>query len=227
MDITLPARLKQFVETRVKNGDYTDESDVVREALRFRMAAEGREANVVQGAAIANSGNAVDGDIETNVFLVMVEAAKSAGDDLKMIMAGVKAMTAVKARLRDLIRKVARDVRKNAAATEREASLDFSEGLGSEAAYHLVPMPVVDVESPSGVTLIDTDLYPARITRLDQLRAVLDDLKGRLDSLSEMGEMESLRLQMAMDRRSKLLSTLSNIMKKLSDTRDSITQNLK
>jgi hypothetical protein len=32
---------------------------------------------------------------------------------------------------------------------------------------------------------------------------------------------------MAMDRRAKLLSTLSNIMKKLSDTRASITQNLK
>jgi hypothetical protein len=144
-----------------------------------------------------------------------------------MIMAGVKAMTAAKARLRDLIRKVARDVRKNAAATEGEASLDFSEGLGSEAAYHLAPMPVEDVESPSGVTLVETDLSPARITRLDQLRAVLDDLKGRLDSLSEMGEMESLRLQMAMDRRAKLLSTLSNIMKKLSDTRASITQNLK
>ena len=227
MDITLPATLKYFVETRVKNGDYADESDVVREALRFRMAVERREANVVQGALIANSGNAVDGDIETDVFLVMMEAAKSAGDDLKMIMAGVKAMTAAKARLRDLIRKVARDVRKNAAATEGEASLDFSEGLGSEAAYHLAPMPVEDVESPSGVTLVETDLYPARITRLDQLRAVLDDLKGRLDSLSEMGEMESLRLQMAMDRRAKLLSTLSNIMKKLSDTRASITQNLK
>ena len=227
MDITLPATLKYFVETRVKNGDYADESDVVREALRFRMAVERREANVVQGALIANSGNAVDGEIETDVFLVMMEAAKSAGDDLKMIMAGVKAMTAAKARLRDLIRKVARDVRKNAAATEGEASLDFSEGLGSEAAYHLAPMPVEDVESPSGVTLVETDLYPARITRLDQLRAVLDDLKGRLDSLSEMGEMESLRLQMAMDRRAKLLSTLSNIMKKLSDTRASITQNLK
>jgi|KBSSwiStaDraftv2_1062776.scaffolds.fasta_scaffold49430_2 putative addiction module CopG family antidote len=227
MDITLPATLKYFVETRVKNGDYADESDVVREALRFRMAVERREANVVQGALIANSGNAVDGEIETDVFLVMMEAAKSAGDDLKMIMAGVKAMTAAKARLRDLIRKVARDVRKNAAATEGEASLDFSEGLGSEAAYHLAPMPVEDVESPSGVTLVETDLSPARITRLDQLRAVLDDLKGRLDSLSEMGEMESLRLQMAMDRRAKLLSTLSNIMKKLSDTRASITQNLK
>ncbi len=48
-----------------------------------------------------------------------------------------------------------------------------------------------------------------------------------MDSMSEMGEMESLRLQMAMDRRSKLLETLSNIMKKSSDTASTITSNLK
>ncbi len=48
-----------------------------------------------------------------------------------------------------------------------------------------------------------------------------------LDSLSEMGEMESLRLQMAMDRMSKLQSTLSNILKKNSEAASSITRNLK
>jgi hypothetical protein len=44
---------------------------------------------------------------------------------------------------------------------------------------------------------------------------------------SEMGEMESLRLQMAMDRRSKVTSMLSNMFKKASDTSSAITQNLK
>ncbi len=59
----------------------------------------------------------------------------------------------------------------------------------------------------------------------------IDDLerqiKNRLDSMSEMGEMESLRLQMAMDRLSKLMSTLSNLLKKASDTSAGITQNIK
>jgi len=45
--------------------------------------------------------------------------------------------------------------------------------------------------------------------------------------MSEMGEMESLRLQMAMDRMSKMMSTLSNLLKKLSDTSSQIAQNLK
>jgi hypothetical protein len=39
-------------------------------------------------------------------------------------------------------------------------------------------------------------------------------MKNDLDSMSELGEAESLRLQMAMDRLSKLMSTLSNISKK-------------
>lgn len=54
-----------------------------------------------------------------------------------------------------------------------------------------------------------------------------DTVKNKLDSMSEMGEMESLRLQMAMDRLSKLMSTLSNLLKKISDTASAITQNIK
>ena len=42
-----------------------------------------------------------------------------------------------------------------------------------------------------------------------------------------LSETEMLNLQMTMDRRSKYLSTLSNIMKKISSTQDSIIQNLK
>jgi hypothetical protein len=39
--------------------------------------------------------------------------------------------------------------------------------------------------------------------------------------------MTSMRLQMTMDRRSKFISTLSNIMKKISTTQDTLVQNLK
>ncbi len=50
---------------------------------------------------------------------------------------------------------------------------------------------------------------------------------GKLDSMSEMGETESLRLQMAMDRVSKFMLALSNIMKKSGDTAEAIVQNMK
>jgi hypothetical protein len=54
-----------------------------------------------------------------------------------------------------------------------------------------------------------------------------DALRDELDVLDELAEMESLRLQMAMDRMSKMMSTLSNLLKKISDTASSITSNLK
>ena len=62
---------------------------------------------------------------------------------------------------------------------------------------------------------------------LAELDASIDQMKTDLDSMSEMGEMESLRLQMAMDRMSKMMATLSNLLKKISDTQNAIVQNMK
>lgn len=47
------------------------------------------------------------------------------------------------------------------------------------------------------------------------------------DFFFEMMEMTSLRLQMMMERRSRIITTLSNIMKKLSATQENITRNIK
>lgn len=60
-----------------------------------------------------------------------------------------------------------------------------------------------------------------------ELKPILEKASDKIDSLNEMGEMESLRLQMAMDRLSKMMTTLSNVMKKLSDTQQSIINNIK
>jgi len=60
-----------------------------------------------------------------------------------------------------------------------------------------------------------------------ELDAPIEQMKSDIDTMSEMGEMESLRLQMAMDRMSKMMSTLSNLLKKISDTSQTITQNMK
>jgi conjugal transfer/entry exclusion protein len=46
-------------------------------------------------------------------------------------------------------------------------------------------------------------------------------------TLDELGETESLRLQMAMDSLSKLMETLANIMHRISDTQAALAKNLK
>lgn len=55
----------------------------------------------------------------------------------------------------------------------------------------------------------------------------LDSILAQLDSMNEISEEMSLRLQMAMDRRSKFISTLSQMMKTISSTQDILVQNLK
>ncbi|WP_437280524.1 hypothetical protein WME90_08155 [Sorangium sp. So ce375] len=92
--------------------------------------------------------------------------------------------------------------------------------------------------APEGLTPAQKKAFAAEMTKLAEdaeaahavvkkIDASLDQVKADLDAMSEMGEMESLRLQMAMDRLSKMMSTLSNLLKKISDTANQITQNLK
>ena len=64
-------------------------------------------------------------------------------------------------------------------------------------------------------------------TTKKEIEQLKKNIQKDLNSLSEMGEMESIRLQMAMDRMSKIMSTLSNVMKTISDTASAITKNLK
>lgn len=66
-----------------------------------------------------------------------------------------------------------------------------------------------------------------RVLSLKDYDTLESNVKSQFDSLSEMNELESLRLQMAMDRLSKLMSVLSNLLKKASETASGITQNIK
>lgn len=47
------------------------------------------------------------------------------------------------------------------------------------------------------------------------------------DSLADMSQMDQLQLQIAMDRLAKAMSALSNVLKKISDTQGSVTNNIK
>jgi hypothetical protein len=117
--------------------------------------------------------NVAGADVEALAFVVLMNAAQDAQDDLKAILAEVRALNRQKSRLRELLETVARE------------DAQLAERLRSE---------------------------------YEELFVGTDD---------DFGETTSVRLQMALDRRSKLLETLSNVLKKLADTEGSIVQNLK
>lgn len=121
--------------------------------------------------------------------IAVVEAAESAQEDVKAVMASVKAINQEKAALR--------------------AALAARQKLAGR------PCPKLDcVTVTSDFTRADLD-------------ALVDKTKGDLDKLSELSEMQQIRLQMAMDRQSKMAQALSNILKKISDTSSGIVKNMK
>jgi hypothetical protein len=164
---------------------------LLAQRLDAPVAAHGRPPDPLQlalqiasdGQSFPNAASLGSADIEALAFLVMMEAAKSADEDLKTIMAQVKAINAAKSCMRSFVDR----------AKAR---------------------PCIDAIAPPP---------PMTQAELDALLATMRDQ----DSLDSMGEMTSLRLQMAMDRKSKFMSTLSNILKKISDTASSIISNMK
>ncbi len=216
MEITLTEQLQRFVAKKVKDGTYASRSEVVAEALRQLGKSE----------AAGGSGEAGD-DIEALAFRVMMQATQDANQDLKTIMGEIQAMNKAKQQMREMIQKIKHDISANCRKKGEIDPLDLKTGMGSERAYHRAMIPCPDPLAKGGVTLVPTNLYPGKVKDVCQLQDIRDDLMSRLDSMGDISEMMTLRLQMAMDRRSKMMSTLSNIMKKISDTAEAITQNLK
>jgi Arc/MetJ-type ribon-helix-helix transcriptional regulator len=225
VDVRLPFELKQFVDDEIKAGRFKNITDAVSEGIRLlRQRADLAGTVTSAWMPIALGGQ----DIEALIVLVLMEAAKSAEEDLKAIMAQVKATTAAKRALRDLIAKVEYDVAENAEQRNGQPALRFDpSGIGSELGYHRMRLPHPDPRLPGSVRLVPTDMHKGRVTDVCLLRAIQDELLGKLDGMSEMGDMTSLRLQMMMDRRSKFVSTLSNVMKKMSETSAQLTADLK
>ena len=60
-----------------------------------------------------------------------------------------------------------------------------------------------------------------------EMKNVFGGQDGLLSTMDSMSEMDSLRLQMTMDRRSGYISTLSQIMEITSTTQDILDQNIK
>lgn len=177
-------------------------------------------------------GSLGDADIEAMAFLVLMQAAQSAQEDLKAIMAQVKAINASREGVRQMLDRLERDQAKNQGLSPDAPVKPAPDGcikLGIDCATLVGPVDD-DVDADLASALVhkayDNAVGKGVATKAD-LDSAVDKAKGKLDSMSEMGEMESLRLQMAMDRMSKLMSTLSNLLKKISDTSSGIVQNLK
>ena len=173
-------------------------------------------------------------DIAEAAFIVMIMATKDMDDDIHMIMVEIKAMNAAKQKLRELTKEL------NGWISQEMSKHPGSEDIGNErvagsktTAY---PLRRITLETKTSPVLhleyFKTPVIPPLPPRnpgltVSVLKLLLDDLKGKFDGMNEMSEMTSLRLQMTMERRSKIIQALSNIIKKIGTTQETLVQNIK
>ena len=227
MEITLAPKLKKFVEQTVKAGYYSGTDEVIQEGLQLVMArhlfGQGLPVGKIVSRLVAGEGTS-----GTMVIPILLQSVSDAQQDLVDALDEMQALLRAKASLRQITGHVTGDITVNLArihGTQKK----ISNRLDIDLDFYTRPRKLPDVSTGRYVE-IEERLFagkPEDLVEVEQLRSMADELRGRLDGMNEMSEMTALRLQMTMDRRSKFISTLSNIMKKVSETQDAIVQNLK
>jgi hypothetical protein len=185
-------------------------------------------------------------DASEAAFLVLAMATKDMDDDLRMIMAEIKATNAAKRKLRDQIKDLNKWISEamgEPGGRPKSSDIDNTKVSGKPpaTAARTQPAKVPPIRSASLQTasspVIRLEYVKAPAIRplpprnsdvaVSILKSLLDEIKDQLDGLNELSETTSLRLQMTMDRRSKFISALSQMMKKTSTTQDILVQNIK
>jgi len=161
--------------------------------------------------ALNHLGGIRNTNIDALVFLVLMEAAKSAQEDLKSIMAGVKAINDQKKEIREALNDL-----NNKSTNVTKEQLDSFKLIINKSQVLRKANRTTNVKSSAGSS-------GNRSISQKDINTIKTELNKEFSSLSEMVD----KLQMAMDRRSKMMSMVSNLMKKISDTQSTIIQNLK
>jgi len=227
MDITLAPKLEKFIEQSVKGGYYSSADEVIREGLHLVMARSllGQGLPVGQIVSRLSTGTAIS---SSDVIPTLLLSVSDAQQDLADARDEMRALLRAKAHLRQIQSHVTKDIAVNLGrlhSTQRK----ISNRLDIDPEFYTRPRKLPDVSTGRYVE-VEGRLFagkPEDLVDVDQLSSIIDDLESRLDGMNEMSEMTSLRLQMTMDRRSKFIEALSNIMKKVGATQDAMVQNLK
>jgi hypothetical protein len=196
-----------------------DRQFINHEAFKLRMGS-------IDEHTVSNNLNAhfsTEGIVNINVteatFLALVLATRDMEQDIKNMMEEVKTLTSAKQKLQDIAQRVNQDAIRNASKKDSDVCAPPECGGYQASIMEIVPV-LKRVRNRKPLVFPE----PANI---GQLRKLAEDLKDNLDGMNEMSEMTSMRLQMTMDRHSKFISTLRELMKKISSTQETIRQKIK
>jgi hypothetical protein len=158
-------------------------------------------------------------DINALVAIVMMQEAKDSETDLRQMMAQVQSINSAKQKMRELLSQTQLEVSSNSslpATTPCQTALCKS----LPSTLNEISSATSNMQKPVRISV------PAKLTYAD-VRTLPTQLQSNLNSMNDMSETMQLQLQMAMDRQSKLIETLSNLLKKIDDTASNVIQNIK
>jgi len=154
------------------------------------------------------------------LVLLMMLATEDAREDMKTMLSALAAIEAAKEA----------DAR-SIAAVEAELA---TRGRTKIAKVQRKPKRPLPKPTKSPVLALEywpapelPELAPLAPMTVAELEAALTDLRDRHEALSEMGAMQSARMQIYLDRMQQAMTMMSKLAKKLNDTNQSIIDNLK
>ena len=204
--------------------------DLVRSQF-LRTALTPDPLGAARSAVRAQFPTALPQDIEALVALVMMDIAKAADQELRDEMDAMEKVNKAKQAQRESLTKLQeqkqRVAEKDKGAfttlkpTSRLGTMTVRPSLNSRAT------PLLGLSVPRlSPSLLSPPSLPANTTTA-QLDEAIALAQGNVDSLSELSESESLKLQVAVDRMTKAMEALSNLMKQMNDTDATLLKNLK
>jgi hypothetical protein len=203
-----PARIWVKQQAEIEARRPALDLDALRGATRRRFAGSLPAAAPLQAV-----------DIDAVVFTVLTETAQDQNQELQNQMQQMQAMEKEKQALRQLLDQIQQEIAQTKAGERGGAcQTPFCRALPARlgemtSASATLPRPFY-LSAPDNVT------YP-------QLSSLESQTKEALGSASDMSEEQQIQVQTLMDQRAKLLETLSNMLKSMSDTSASVVSNMK
>ena len=171
-------------------------------------------------------------DTDVLVQLVMFELWKAEEDALEELLKEMHRMNQAKKRQREYMSRL----KQQKAQSNTEMRQEYKNiknqqpKVSGEAKTITKQYPKMAATRRLGIRYPKTpkiDLKDTSSMGPAELEKLIAEEEQKMDSLSELSEELSLKIQILMDRRAKIIQTLSNIMKKISQTSDTIIANIK
>ncbi len=179
-------------------------------------------------------GNPSSTEIDALVLLVMFELWRSENAALEEMLEEMHRMNQLKKRQREYINNLKKQRVSNAKKIARQ---EFETSKKQPVATRIQHQARIVKKPPkTAVTRQLRISYPktpaitnknAKNMALAELDKYVEEKEQEMDSLGGLSEELSLKIQILMDRRSKIIQTLSTILKKISQTSDTIITNIK